>query len=310
MNVEEIEIIVTAKVENAVKDLKKIVPAVTNVVYQVQANLKKIDTKVFTNKINQAVNIVNKKIENLKTNKNNEIKISINNKNVSQQVEQTQKEINSLQRKINSRQIKLNVANDTIDKIKTQTKVQVKNEMPKAKTKQINEETDKRLEDNKSYKSLVKESGKLNDEIVKYNLLLETAKTKISGLSQQTSKTNAPELTQKMEKTNPIELSGEFGGEIEESKTGISGMQKLFGKISNTTKMVTNHIKKMGSSIKSGLGHALKYVSSLIPLKSIYSTLSSCASGWLSSQNVVAQQLTANMEYLKYSMRKCVCTSY
>lgn len=46
----------------------------------------------------------------------------------------------------------------------------------------------------------------------------------------------------------------------------------------------------------------MKYAGALFSLRSIYSTLSSSASSWLSSQNAQAQQLSANIDYMKYAM--------
>lgn len=58
----------------------------------------------------------------------------------------------------------------------------------------------------------------------------------------------------------------------------------------------------MGSGMKSGLKSVLKYAGALFSLRTIYSTLSSSASSWLSSSNEQAQQLSANIDYMKYAM--------
>ena len=57
----------------------------------------------------------------------------------------------------------------------------------------------------------------------------------------------------------------------------------------------------MGTGFKQGLSHVLKYAGALFSLQSIYSTLSGSANSWLSSQNAGAQQLQANIDYLKNS---------
>ena len=110
MSVEELEIIVTAKVEGAIKEFKKIVPTTRKIIQQVQESFGKIDTKIMTNKIEQAVQFIKNRIEDLKrSNKNNNIKISVNNKDAQKQISEVQKQIDSLEKKINSRQIKLNL---------------------------------------------------------------------------------------------------------------------------------------------------------------------------------------------------------
>ena len=58
----------------------------------------------------------------------------------------------------------------------------------------------------------------------------------------------------------------------------------------------------MGTGVKNGLGHILKYAMALFSLRSVYSVLSSCAQSWLSSQNAGAKQLSANINYMKYAM--------
>jgi phage-related protein len=68
------------------------------------------------------------------------------------------------------------------------------------------------------------------------------------------------------------------------------------------TQNITNNIKGMGTGVRNGLGHVLKYAGALVSLRSIYSTLSSCAQSWLSSQNAGAKQLSTNIDYMKYAM--------
>ena len=68
------------------------------------------------------------------------------------------------------------------------------------------------------------------------------------------------------------------------------------------TQSITNSVKNMGKSVKVGLGHILKYAGALFSMQGIYSTLSSCANTWLSSQNAGAKQLSANIDYMKYAM--------
>jgi hypothetical protein len=88
-----------------------------------------------------------------------------------------------------------------------------------------------------------------------------------------------------------------------------SGKSHLNG-ISNMTVKIKNQIKQISSGMKQGLGQVLKYAGALFGLRSIYNVLRNSASSWLSSQNAGAQQLSANIEYMKYAMRKCICSSY
>lgn len=82
----------------------------------------------------------------------------------------------------------------------------------------------------------------------------------------------------------------------------ISKLKNNLSKMPPITQKITNNIKQMGTGFKSGLKHILKYAMALFSLRGIYSVLSNSASSWLSSQNVGAKQLTANIEYMKYAM--------
>ena len=54
MTVEEVEILVTAKIEEALKEFEKIVPNIKKQMKQVQEAFSKIDTKEMQNKVQQA----------------------------------------------------------------------------------------------------------------------------------------------------------------------------------------------------------------------------------------------------------------
>jgi len=225
MKVEEIEIIVTAKVEEALKEFQKIIPAIKQSMKQAQDAFSKVDTKAMTNKLHQAVNFMKKKMEDFKkSSENSEIAIKVNNKDAQKQITQIEKEIDSLQKKITSRQLKLDVTNNALDKIRYDTNQSVIKEMPEAGNKQIKQETYKKLDNNTNYQSLVKQSDKLNNEIEKYNALLNSAKSKMAELEQQTSKTS----------TTQNKLSSFLGGfkqKIEQAKPGISKIKDIFSKL-------------------------------------------------------------------------------
>ena len=104
ITVEEIEIIVTAKVEEALKEFEKIVPNIKKQMKQVQEAFSKIETKEMQNKVQQATNYVKKKVQDLKqSSKNNEITIKVNNKDAQEQISQTSKKIKSLKKQTEQR---------------------------------------------------------------------------------------------------------------------------------------------------------------------------------------------------------------
>lgn len=303
MTVEEIEIIVTAKVEEALKEFQKILPTIKQAIKQAQEAFSKVDTKTMTNKLHQAVNFMKKKMQDLKkSSENNEIAIKVNNKDAQKQISQIQKQIDSLQEKINARQMKLNVINPQIDKIVDDTRKNVTPEGINPNNKAMDTTVNNALNSNKDFTSLNSQAQKLYTEIEMYNKQLEQAKNKMSQLEQETSKTA---ITQ----NKMSSFFSAFKQKIEQVKPSMSSIKNTFSKMPNigqnlskVTQNVTNNIKGMSTGIKNGLGHVLKYAGALVSLQSIYSILSGCAQSWLSSQNAGAKQLSANIDYMKYAM--------
>lgn len=303
MTVEEIEIIVTAKVEEALKEFEKMLPAIKEKMKQVQEAFSKVDTKTMTSKLHQAVNFMKKKMQDLKkSSENNEISIKVNNKDAQKQISQIEKEIDSLQKKITSRQLKLDITNNALDKIRNDTNQSVIKEIPEAGNKQIKQETYQKLDNNVNYQSLVKQSDKLNSEIEKYNELLSSAKFKMAELGQQTSQTS----------TTQNKLSSFFGAlkpviskvtkECQKISKSLCNLINPLNYIKKIVGGISNKLKGTGTTVKQGIGHILKYAMTLFSLRSVYSVLSSCAQSWLSSQNAGAKQLSANIEYMKNSL--------
>lgn len=104
MTAEEIEIIVTAKIESALKEFEKIVPNIKKQMKQVQEVFSKMETKEMQNKIQQATGFVKKQLQDLKkSSENNEIKIRVTNTDAIKQVKQVRKEIEALNKKIRAR---------------------------------------------------------------------------------------------------------------------------------------------------------------------------------------------------------------
>ena len=306
MTIEELEIIVEASIEPALKEIKKLMPQikqhVTQAVEVAQKSMQSIDMKSVTTKVEKAVQTVKNKIERLKkSSKSNEIAIKVNNEKAYQQITQLEKEIESLQKKITSKEMTLQITNDTLDKMQYNTKNEIRSQNPNLPEKQISNKANLQLATDKNYTLLVNQSDKLNQEVTKYNLLLESAREKLLQINNETSSIT----------TNQNKMIGFFSGfkdKLEQAKTSIKGVKTNFKQIPLITQNITNNINKMGSSIKSGIGHVIKYAGALFSLRSIYNVLRNSANAWLSSQNAGAQQLSANIEYMKYALRKYVCS--
>ena len=296
MTAEEIEIIVTAKIESALKEFQKIVPAIKQSIKQTQEAMSKINTDTMSNKVSKAVQLIKNKIQELKkSSTNNEIAIKVNNKDAQKQITQIQKQIDSLQEKINARQMKLNIINPQIDKIVEDTRNSVVPDGISKNDKSMDTTINNALSSNKDFTSLNSQAQKLYTEIEMYNKQLSEAKSKMAELGKQTSQTATAQ-------SKLGSFFSSFKQKIEQAKSSSKGLQSSFSKLPKITQNITNNIKGMGTGLKQGLGHVMKYAMALFSLRGIYSVLSSCASTWLSSQNAGAKQLSANIDYMKYAM--------
>ena len=303
MTVEEIEIIVTAKVEEALKEFEKMLPAIKKAMKEAQDAFSKVDTKAMTSKLHQAVNFMKKKMQDLKkSSENNEIAIKVNNKDAQKQISQIQKQIDSLQEKINARQIKLNVINPQIDKIVDDTRKSVTPNGINPNSKAMDATVDNALGRNKDFTSLNSQAQKLYTEIEMYNKQLEQAKSKMAQLEQETNKTATTQnrLSSFFSALKPV--ISKVTKECQKISKSFFNLINPLNYIKKIVGGISNKLKGTGTTVKQGIGHILKYAMTLFSLRSVYSLLSSCAQSWLSNQNAGAKQLSANIEYMKNSL--------
>lgn len=296
MTVEELDIIVDASVEKAVKEFEKLVPAIQKTVKQVTEKINSTDFNSLKNKTQQAVQFAKTKIDNLiKSNKNNKLAIQVTNKEASKQISQLEKEIDSLQRKINARQLKLDIINPQIDGIVNKTKQEVVPEGISLNSKAMDTVLNNALSSNKDFTSLSGQAEKLYTEIELYNNQIEKAKSKMGQLRQETNQTATTQ--------NKLgSFFSRFKTQIGQTVSNTKGLKGQFNQLPKITQNITNNIKGMGTHLKSNLSHVLKYAGALFSLRGIYSILSNSAGTWLSSQNAGAKQLSANIDYMKYAM--------
>ncbi len=296
MTIEEIEIIVTARTEEVMKEIKKLEPALKEMAKKVKESMANIDTKQMTNKVTQAVQFIKKKVADLKkSNENNKIKLVVNNEEAQKQINQIQKQIDSLQEKINARQMKLNIINPQIDEIVSNTKKEVTPNGISTNDKSMDNIVNNALAKNKDFTTLDKQAQKLYIEIEQYNKELNEAKSRMSQLKQETSQTGASQ-------SKLTSFFSVFKNKLEQAKESIISFKNGFSQMPKITQNITNNIKGIEKNLKNGLRHILRYAMALFSLRGIYSVLSSSAQSWLSSQNAGAQQLSANIDYMKNAM--------
>ena len=296
MTAEEIEIIVTAKIEEALKEFNKIVPAVKEKMKQVQDSFSKVNTQGMKNKLQQAVNFVKNKLQNFKeSSEKSKIDLKVTNEDAKKQIFQIQKQIDSLQEKINARQMKLNVINPQIDKMIDDTKKSVTPKGINPNDKAMDATVNNALNNNKDFTSLSSQAQKLYAEIEMYNKQLDVAKSKMVELNRQTSQTANSQ-------NKIVNAIGNVKSKIGQAKTETNSFKNSFNQMTKISQTVKSNIKNISSGMKNGLKHVLTYAGTLFSLRGIYSLLSSSAQTWLSSQNVGAKQLSADIDYMKYAM--------
>lgn len=296
LTVEEIEIIVTAKIEEALNEFNKIIPAVKEKMKQIQDSFSKVNTQGMKNKLQQAVNFVKNKLQNFKeSSEKSKIDLKVTNEDARKQITQLEKEIDSLQEKINARQMKLNVINPQIDKMIDDTKKSVTPKGINPNDKAMDATVNNALNNNKDFTTLSSQAQKLYAEIEMYNKQLDVAKSKMVELNRQTSQTANSQ-------NKIVNAIGNVKSKIGQAKTETNSFKNSFNQLTKISQTVKSNIKNISSGIKNGLKHVLAYAGALFSLRGIYSLLSSSAQTWLSSQNAGAKQLSANIDYMKYAM--------
>lgn len=296
MNAKEIEKMVTAKVETIIGQFRKITPVVLKLVQETQKNFQKIDMNVVTNKIGKAVQFIKNKIKDLKnSSKNSKIALKVNNEDVKKQITQIEKEIDSLQKKISSRHIKLSFTSSKLNEVKEQASKGFMQEETSVGESGDKSSLSRSSFEKEDYSSLSLQKDEFTLDIMVESEELDIAKSKMTELREETSK--SPDAQNK--------FSGYFNSakeKIEKAKESFESIKKVASQVSKVVLKITAPIKAIGSGLAKGLGYIVKQVASLFSLQKVYSTLKDSANSWLSSQNSDAQQLSANIEYMKYAM--------
>lgn len=295
--VEEIEILVTARVED---NLRQNMPKIRDMVEKIRQQFEKTDTtgleKNVKQSINQASSAIKQIAPRLKQNFNN-----IVDDKSRQKIIELEKEIAKLEKQINSKQLKLDITNNALDTIREDTKQKNIAEMPDAGAKRINNATLLDLSNNDNFNSMVAESDKLASSIDKDNTMLEAAKSKLQEL-----RANVEQVTQSQSKWSAV--TNAFKQGIKSAGQSISSIsskiKSAFSKVQGVLSKVKNNIKSAfsGNGIKGGLRQVLRYAGALLSIRSVYMMLRQSANAWLSSSNREAQQLNANLQYMQYAM--------
>ncbi len=287
ITVEELDIVVQASVEQALTEFKKIVPQLKKTIKQVEDGLNNVNAKGMTNRVQQAVQQVKQKIHEVKnTGVDKQLQAQFNKAGAS--VEKYQSQLDQVKEKL--RQVYAEMDNIQVNTWKAYTPdgVEIGN-------KAIEPAVSNDLSSNKQYQSLSKQAAKLEEQIVSINAKLNTTKQEYGQIAGQIQ-----ELVGKQNIwSNAI---NKVKSSLSSLKGSADNVRKSFNQLPSITTKINAKITKMSKGMKQGLGHVLRYAGALFSLESIYTMLSSSANAWLSSQNAQAQQLNANIEYMKYAM--------
>ena len=287
ITVEELDIIVQASVEQALTEFKKIVPQLKKTIKQVEDNFNNVDTKGITNKVQQAVQQVKQKV--------NEVKNTGVSKQLQSQFDKAGESVQKYQGQLEQAREKLRQVYAEMDVIQNKTWKAYTPEGVELGNSAIEPAVNNDLVRNKQYQNLSKQATKLEEQIESINSKLNTTKQQYNQIAGQIQEVSAKQ--------------GAWGRAVEKVKNTLkssdnsaSKMKATFKQLPNITNKINTKVTQISKGLKQGLGHILRYAGALFSLQTIYSALSSSANAWLSSQNAAAQQLNANIEYMKYSM--------
>lgn len=301
ITVEELDIIIQASVEQALTEFKKIVPQLKKTIKQVEDNFNNVETKGMVTKVQQAVQQVKQKV--------NEVKNTGIDKKLQSQFDKAGTSVEKYQGQLEQLKEKLKQVYTDMDTIQANTWKKYTPEGIEVGNKAIEPTVNNALGNNKQYQGLSKEANKLEQQITSLNSKLNTTKQEYSQIAGQIQEINSKQGIWGTTISKVRSIIDNVKKSIKGAKNNFEGISTVTEKVKSgcsqilgVTTKITTRIKQMGTGFKKGLIHILKYAGALFSLQSIYSGLSNIANTWLSSQNSGAQQLSANIEYMKYAM--------
>ena len=235
MTVEEIDIIVTASVEEALKEFKKMVPQIKKELKQVQQNISNIDMKGLTSKTQQAVDVVKEKINQVKnTNIGKSLQTQFQRAGTSvekyqQQLEQTQEQLSQV---INQ----LDAKHENAWKAYTPEGVEVGDSA-------IEAAVNKALGADKEYQRLISQETKLNQKVHELNQKLLQAKQNYANIGV--------EVQQVQSKQSVFTgMSSKLKNAFKSIKEQSGGVVEAFSKIPNITTVINSKIRQINKGMR------------------------------------------------------------
>ena len=305
ITVEEIEILVTARVED---NLRQNMPKIKAMVEKIRQQFEKVDTSGFDRNIKQSLEQAGNEIKRKAPQIKEAFNGIVDNKS-KQQIIDLEKEVDRLEKQINSKKMKLDITSNAISNIYDAEENRQRMKAPNATDNVINNRTMLGLSQNDNYNSLIADSDKLASSINKDNVLLDATRSRLNELRMSSEEVGSTQgrwasysenfkSTLSNAKSQLKELMRNFKDKaIEKFKKAIKSIPSALSKVKNKIKETFG-----GKHMQGGLKQILRYAGGLLSIRGIYSALRQSASAWLSSQNSQAQQLSANINYMKYAM--------
>lgn len=302
ITVEEIEILVTAKVNSLRPQLRKVVQEVKRTVDETKGISSDIFEKVDTKKMASQVATATKKAkEQLKS-----LGLADIGDTSEMKINGIGRQITGISNKFKQLKGQRGVLGDVFDAQRF-----------KQQAEEINKSTNKVQESISGFKkynsndiqgfinNYTAKTGTVKKSKIDVNTTdIRKAKAEVEKINSNINKTNKNKIrvgtSKELQKSNTF--ANRLKNAIQQVKKQMDSSGSSSKKISNGLSSAQNTASKMAGKLKVGLGQILKMAGALFSLQSIYSTLSNVANTWLSSQNSQAKQLSANIEYMKYAL--------
>lgn len=244
MTIEELDIIVQAKVKEALKDLDKIKPKIKEIVKATENSFDGIDTKGMVENLQKTTKEAKKQIDNFKKYTQQEMNVNLNSKDAKEEISQIEKEIEKLKKKISSDKLKLNLVNNSISSMKENQKADVKTRFPNSNDTQVEDRAEYELYSNEaSYSKLIEQANKLNQEISFNTSLLKSANSELFKMKESYG-----QIIQTETKFDPNDISGmKIHIDSEEVTKEVSEAERKIQELSNKLDEVPAHSEAWNS---------------------------------------------------------------
>ena len=306
MTVEELEIVITTNIQKAMPNIRKVVKEVKNAVNETKGLnsdvFKGIDMGKVASGVSKATNTAIKETKKMKE----QLK-SLGMKDAGDttglKIQGIVREITGISDKFKELKGQRGVLGDVLEAQKFKQQAE---EMKRV----INNigGTGYKKYDTQSIQNAIEnfKGGNIKKTVVQADT--KKAEIDVDKLNSKLNNINGKKITANVKTNASSELnkSNSFANRLKNAMQQVKKHMDSSGvsskKISSGLSSAVGSVSKIGGALQIGLGQILKIAGALFSLRSIYSVLSNSARAWLSSQNEQAQQLSANIDYMKYAL--------